>query len=241
MIGEQRVVVGSEIHVARRRSSNGINRNADRAAPPVYYARCKGRGEAAAQAVPGDQNRRPFRGCGQKALKTCRSIAHTQNLPESDGGTECDLRGLTGAWNKLIIRYTSDCREVFNPIEPEREITTADANCELAGYAVPGDVGQIAAVYIQRRSPDDLPFLVPCLLETSVDFVDHLLLGGGRVLIDIGERAERHRKLDCCAVIGFRHGSAPYCGVSQKLDQREDQIRLSLARTEVIVLLVFPH
>ena len=52
----------------------------------------------------------------------------------------------------------------------------------MAGYAVPRGVGQIAAVCIQSRSPGDLPSLVSCLFQTSIDFVDHLLLGRLTVL-----------------------------------------------------------
>src|SRR5215831_19974739 len=102
-ISEQRVVVGSEIRVARRRCSNGINRDADRAAPPICYARREGRGEATTQAVPGDQDRRPFGGCGQECLKAFCSVLHRQDLPETDGGTEGYLRGLAGARDELII------------------------------------------------------------------------------------------------------------------------------------------
>ena len=65
--------------------------------------------------MPGDQDRRLLGRCGQKALKACRSITHTQNLLETDGGTEGDLRGLAGARDELIIRYNSDYCEVLNP------------------------------------------------------------------------------------------------------------------------------
>ena len=145
--------------------------------------------------MPGDQDRRPFGSGGQKGLKACRSIAHSQNLPEADSGAESDLPA--SARDELVIRHLSDCCEVFNPIEPEREVAAANADRELTNLAVSRGIGQVAAICIQSRSPDDLPALISRLLQTCVYFVDHLLLGSGPVLIDISERTEGHRKLDC--------------------------------------------
>ena len=44
---------------------------------------------------------------------------------------------------------------------------------------------QVAAVGVEGRSPDNVPGWVSRLIESGVDFADHLLLGGGPVLIDM--------------------------------------------------------
>src|SRR5262245_39670137 len=114
--------------------------------------------------MPGDQDRGPFGGCGQECLEAFRSVLHPKNLPEPDGGTEGDLCGLAGGWDELIIGHKSDHCQVFEPIEPEREITAADADCQLAGFAIPRSVEQVAVVCVQRWPPGDLPGLVSCLI-----------------------------------------------------------------------------
>src|SRR5208283_1344929 len=105
------------------------------------------------------------------------SIPYAQNLTEANGGAEGDLGGRAGGRDELIVRHKSDRCEILEPIEPEREIAAAYADCEFAGFAVPRGIAQVAAVCVQGRSPGDLPGRISCRVQTGVDFAHHLLLG----------------------------------------------------------------
>src|SRR5215469_10869629 len=207
-IGEERIVVDGKVRIARRRRRDRINGEAGRAAPPICHAGSKDRGKAAAQTVPGDQDGCPLWDRRQKCFQAFSSVLRPQYLPEPDGGTERDLRCVAGAGHEFVVGNHPEHCEVFDPIEPEREIAAADADRELPSLAVARGIEQVAAVGVESRSPDNPPGWVSRLVEGGVDFADHLLLGGGPVLIDVGERTERHRKLGRCGVVGCWHG--PY-------------------------------
>ena len=121
-IGEERIVVDGKVRIARRRRRDRINGEAGRAAPPICHAGSEDRGKAAAQTVPGDEDGCPLWDCGQKCFKALRSVLYPQYLPEPDGGTERDLRRVAGGRHEFGVGNHPEHCEVFDPIEPEREI-----------------------------------------------------------------------------------------------------------------------